>query len=202
MKADKLTVNGLFDPNERRDAPLFQRPYVWDEESNWEPLWESIRGLATKRLVDNIVRPHFLGTIVLDQLLTQAGKLHVRQLIDGQQRLTTLQLALAAARDLCLERGANKYRESFKGLTDNHVPLSDDVEDVFKVWPTNADRDEFRTVMTAGSRTAVANLLMEGEGRIRTHIYTSSTVLRPGLTKRQLASKYAFEPSIAPCETI
>jgi hypothetical protein len=167
MKADKLTVNGLFDPNERRDAPLFQRPYVWGEESNWEPLWESIRDLATKRLTHNEVRPHFLGTVVLDQLLTSAGKLHVRQLIDGQQRLTTLQLALAAARDLCAERGENKYRESFKGLTDNHVPLSDDPDDLFKVWPTNADREEFRLVMKAGARTNVEQLLIGGESRIK-----------------------------------
>ena len=34
MRADKLTVNGLFDPTERRDAPLFQRPYVWNQKQN------------------------------------------------------------------------------------------------------------------------------------------------------------------------
>ncbi len=37
MRADKLTVNGLFDPTERRDALLFQRPYVWKREENWAP---------------------------------------------------------------------------------------------------------------------------------------------------------------------
>jgi hypothetical protein len=167
MKADKLTVDGLFDPNERREAPLFQRPYVWKQESNWEPLWESIKDLAVKRLTETRVHPHFLGTVVLDQLRTPAGKLHARQLIDGQQRLTTLQLALAAARDLALELGERKYSESFKGLTHNHVPLSDDLDDIFKVWPTNADRDEFRTVMTAGSRPAVEALVLDGECLIR-----------------------------------
>ena len=49
MRADKLTVNGLFDPTERREAPLFQRPYVWTEEKNWEPLWESIKAVLAKR---------------------------------------------------------------------------------------------------------------------------------------------------------
>jgi hypothetical protein len=167
MKADKLTVNGLFDPNERREAPLFQRPYVWNQELNWEPLWESIKALATKRLTETRVHPHFLGTVVLDQLRTPAGKLHARQLIDGQQRLTTLQVALAAARDLSLEFGETKYGASFKGLTDNHVPLSDDPDDVFKVWPTNADRGEFRTVMTAGSRAAARSLILDGACLIR-----------------------------------
>jgi hypothetical protein len=167
MRADKLTVNGLFDPNERREAPLFQRPYVWKQEANWEPLWESIKALAEKRLTEARVHPHFLGTVVLDQLRTPAGKLHARQLIDGQQRLTTLQVALAAARDLALEFGETKYGESFKGLTNNHVPLSDDPDDVFKVWPTNADRNEFRSVMNAGSREVVRALLLDGESLIR-----------------------------------
>jgi hypothetical protein len=167
MKADKLTVNGLFDPNERREAPLFQRPYVWNQEHNWEPLWESIKALAAKRLTEKRVHPHFLGTVVLDQLRTPAGKLHARQLIDGQQRLTTLQIALAAARDLCFEFGEEKYGASFKGLTDNRVPLSDDPDDIFKVWPTNADRQEFGAVMAAGSRPKVRALVLEGECLIR-----------------------------------
>lgn len=72
MRADKLTVYGLFDPTERREAPLFQRPYVWKEKENWEPLWESIRTVAEKRLINAQARPHFLGTVVLDQLRTAA----------------------------------------------------------------------------------------------------------------------------------
>lgn len=95
--------------------------------------------------------PHFLGTIVLDQLSTPTGKVHARQIIDGQQRLTTLQLALAAARDLCNTLGQKKYGDAFKKLTDNDVPLSEDPKDVFKVWPTNADQEQFQAIMTSGS---------------------------------------------------
>jgi uncharacterized protein with ParB-like and HNH nuclease domain len=167
MKAAKLTVNGLFDPNERREAPLFQRPYVWKEESNWEPLWESVKSLAEKRVVGKGLRPHFLGTVVLDQLRTPSGDLHARQLIDGQQRLTTLQIALAAARDLAIELSEEKYGESFRGLTQNHVPLSDDPDDKFKVWPTNADRAAFRAVMNAGSKRSVEELGFDDECLIR-----------------------------------
>jgi uncharacterized protein with ParB-like and HNH nuclease domain len=167
VKAAKLTITGLFDPNERREAPLFQRPYVWKEEANWEPLWESIKALAEKRLVNTPPRPHFLGTVVLDQLRTPSGRLPARQLIDGQQRLTTLQIALAAARDLALELGQRKYSESFRVLTNNHVPLSEDPDELFKIWPTNADRDEFRSVMNAGSRAAVESLKVDGDALLR-----------------------------------
>jgi hypothetical protein len=158
MKVDKLTIERIFERAERLEAPLFQRPYVWREDENWLPLWESIQLVAERQLSGMAVRPHFLGTIVLDQLKTSAGRLHARQIIDGQQRLTTLQLAIAAARDLSNHASQERYGQAFMALTDNHVPLSDEPDDVFKVWPTNADRENFRDVMKAGSLAAVHKL--------------------------------------------
>jgi hypothetical protein len=158
MKVDKLTLERIFERDERLEAPLFQRPYVWKREENWTPLWESTRSVAEKRLAGMPTRPHFLGAIVLDQVKTPLGRLHARQIIDGQQRLTTLQLALVAARDLCAKLSEHRYAKAFEKLVVNDVPLSDDPNDTFKVWPTNADREEFRVVMKAGSPSVVRKL--------------------------------------------
>jgi uncharacterized protein with ParB-like and HNH nuclease domain len=158
MKADKLTLERVFDRTERLEAPLFQRPYVWKEEENWVPLWEAIETIAEKKFENRHTRPHFLGTIVLDQLKTQTGNIHARQIIDGQQRLTTLQILLAAVRDLSTGYNQTRYADTFRKLTDNQFPLSNDPDVIFKVWPTNADRDDFRDVMRAGSIEAVRNL--------------------------------------------
>lgn len=155
MKADKLTIEKIFDKTERLEAPLFQRPYVWNKERNWVPLWEAIEPIATRRLEGKSVRPHFLGTIVLDQMKTGTGQISVRQIIDGQQRLTTLQLLLAAIRDLCTACSEERYAEAFNKLTNNYVPLSDDEDDKLKVLPTNADRNDFKSVMWANSLEAV-----------------------------------------------
>jgi len=163
MKVDKLTVGKIFDTTERLEAPLFQRPYVWEQEPNWAPLWESIRVIAEKRLQGQLGRPHFLGAIVLDQLPTPMGRVHVRQIIDGQQRLTTMQVFLSAARNLAAELGQNKHAQAFRRLIDNDVPLSDDPDDKFKVWPTNADRDEFRSVIAAADSLAVRKLADDGD---------------------------------------
>lgn len=105
MRVDKLNLERIFERTERLEAPLFQRPYVWKRERNWEPLWGVIRKVADIRSGGQQPRPCFLGAIVLDQLKTSTGKLHARQIIDGQQRLTTLQLAIAAACDLCAQKG-------------------------------------------------------------------------------------------------
>jgi Protein of unknown function DUF262/Protein of unknown function (DUF1524) len=158
MKVDKLTLERVFERTERLEAPLFQRPYVWGQGRNWEPLWASIQMVAERRLEKKPVHPHFLGTVVLDQLKTGLGKIHVRHIIDGQQRLTTLQLALAASRDLCSRLNEGRYAKAFEKLTFNEVPLSDNPDDAFKVWPTNADREDFRAVLKAGSPVAVRKM--------------------------------------------
>lgn len=102
------------------------------------------------------MRPHFLGSIVLDQTNTPTGEITVRQVIDGQQRLATLQILIGALRDLAGMLGFAKYREGFNRLAENFVPSAKRPESMFKVWPTNQDRQHFRTVMTAGSLAALA----------------------------------------------
>jgi uncharacterized protein with ParB-like and HNH nuclease domain len=74
------------------------RPYVWEKEEQWAPLWQDVRQLAELRLA----RPsddakHFLGAIVVQGQEPILGDLHASSIIDGQQRLTTLQLLMDAA---------------------------------------------------------------------------------------------------------
>ena len=77
--------------------PDYQRAYAW-ERKQCEDLWEDIReGMSTKT-------PHFLGTVVLmsqDELRRdrEGRSLRVFQLVDGQQRATTLCLLLLAVYD-------------------------------------------------------------------------------------------------------
>ena len=159
MKADRLPVGRIFDGTERLEAPLFQRPYVWNEDDNWVPLWDAAHSLIRKRAAEQRVRPHFLGTIVLDQLKTRTGHIHSREIVDGQQRLTTFQLMLAAARDLCRDMQQKEYAAAFDKLAKNDAPLSKEDDELFKVWPTNADRGLFRQVMLCKNPLDVAKML-------------------------------------------
>jgi len=150
MKAEDKSLDAIFVGTLQIQVPLFQRPYVWEQETNWEPLWEAIKTVADRRLTEDKIRPHFLGAIVLEQKRSRTGEVGTRQVIDGQQRLTTLQIVIAAIRDLCSERGLDNYHEAFKRISVNQI-FSKNKDSIFKVWPTNIDREEFRNVMTAGS---------------------------------------------------
>ena len=147
MDAGTLSVQKIFGYDRRLIVPLFQRPYVWTRDMQWEPLWNDIRAVADRLARGSDSRPHFLGAIVLDMIPKPTGHLETRLVIDGQQRLTTIQLLLEAFSDICADRGIDRYDRALLKLTRNDDPMSEDYDDQFKVWPTNVDQDHFRKVM-------------------------------------------------------
>ncbi len=158
MKADSLSVRQLFAQDRRYLVPLFQRPYVWGKEGQWQPLWDDLTKVAERRNDGRPAKPHFLGAVVLDQLRTSIASFDTRQIIDGQQRLTTLQILLAALRDLAHQLGSSDLERAFERLLRNDDPLNKDPDATFKVWPTNVDREQFRAVITASSPDVVEAL--------------------------------------------
>ncbi|MBO9879258.1 DUF262 domain-containing protein [Xanthomonas sp. D-99] len=136
MDAKTNQLDALFDGNKFYQVPLFQRPYVWDEKENWEPLWEDIQALLDKRLRTGKAHPHFMGAIVLEQVPNPAGSIETRLVIDGQQRFTTLQVFLMAARNLCAAKGAEKFAGRFTGLIENAANRAETEEEKFKLLPT------------------------------------------------------------------
>lgn len=160
MEANTRKLERIFDQTITYQIPLFQRPYVWKQEDNWEPLWEDIQTLLDKHLRGTKVHAHFLGAVVLEQLANSTGSIESRQVIDGQQRFTTLQLFLMAARDLASYHKASKYIERFTDLVANRRSKIDHDDEVFKVWPTNSNRAAFRLVHEAGSLEQVDQELM------------------------------------------
>ncbi len=70
--------------------------------------------------------------------------------IDGQQRLTTLQVILCALRDFAtLNEFADTLTE-LKRVTENTCRREQEFE-TYKVWPTTGDRLVYESVLTAGS---------------------------------------------------
>src|SRR5882672_5708709 len=98
MNADTVAIHKLFQDRRQFRVPFYQRAYVWDREHQWERLWADILEKAEDRLGDVDPTPHFLGAVVLEPQ-SRTGLLGVETLhiIDGQQRLTTLQYKIGRA---------------------------------------------------------------------------------------------------------
>ena len=100
---------------------------------------------------------HFIGAVVLAPLDTWGRDVVARSVIDGQQRLTTLQIVLTALRDVATAQRAEGIERAFERLTRNDF-RPDHAYEQFKVWPTTGDNHVFEQVMTAGSRNEVERL--------------------------------------------
>lgn len=153
MDTQVRTPQAIFMQPQRLLVPLFQRPYVWNEELQWEPLWKDLERVATRLLANptSAQAPHFLGAVVLQQLPTPTSDLQQRTVIDGQQRLTTLQLMLDALHAEIAAVGAAMPAARLEPLIANGEAFRRQKEDRYKVWPTNRDRAAFNEVMEATS---------------------------------------------------
>src|SRR3990172_5968595 len=81
-------------------VPIYQRSYAWTGEEISE-YWSDLRSAFGESIPE-----YFLGTIVL----TRQGKPPRDTIIDGQQRLATTSILLAALRDEFKARGDLKRR--------------------------------------------------------------------------------------------
>ena len=155
MKPNNLSVFNLFQMERRYVVPLFQRPYVWSQETQWGPLWEDVKAKANEVLEqreDDLypIRKHFLGAAVINQIRTFGLHTSAMEVIDGQQRLTTLQVLLCSLKDWANENGFNNFARKLERLTENSLSVEGE-EEKYKVWPTSGDRAVYESVFAATS---------------------------------------------------
>lgn len=151
METQVRTPQTVFMHPQRLVVPLFQRPYVWNQENQWEPLWNDVVRVTDRLICDPHGKhhPHFLGAVVLQQVQNAVGTMQERTIIDGQQRLTTLQLLFDALHAELMAVNATTPALRLEPLVMNAEPFCRQPEDRFKVWPTNRDRPAFNAVMAA-----------------------------------------------------
>jgi uncharacterized protein with ParB-like and HNH nuclease domain len=73
------------------------------KKSNWERLWDDIQALK-----ENGGAAHFMGSIVTAPYKIEPGTIPQYVVIDGQQRMITLVVLLAAIRDEAKAADAGK----------------------------------------------------------------------------------------------
>lgn len=158
MKASERTLQQLLHSSDQYVIPVFQRYYTWGT-ANWEQLMEDVGELLEVGAED---RRHFMGSIVTVPDGHQPGSIPAYQVIDGQQRLTTLSILLCVVRDVAL---AHEWNELAAEVDENYlVHRFKKGRERFKVFPRMRDRGGYlalvdRTESTAGGQIEAAHRL-------------------------------------------
>ncbi|MFI5674343.1 GmrSD restriction endonuclease domain-containing protein [Streptomyces cellulosae] len=141
-------------------VPLYQRTYSWTEK-HLKQLWSDI--LEQAQLLESEeekASTHFLGSVVLAPSPQNEATFPRWLVVDGQQRLTTLSLALAAIRDHVADTAPDEAERINEEYLINKRKSGNDH---LRLLPTQADRPQFTahirgplTDQTAGSGVATA----------------------------------------------
>ena len=131
IKANEQNLNSVFSNNYFFEIPMYQRPYSWEEEQ-------------VSALLDDLLKakerddksPYFLGSIVL---VKNEGNPQ-SDVIDGQQRLTTIAMLFCVLRELA--------EGNIKNSLDSRVRETGDIlegtKDRFRVNLRERDRKFFQ----------------------------------------------------------
>lgn len=161
MDANAYELKKILNLERRYVIPTFQRDYEWTKEGQWELLFEDLEATAARlgkardeaslngeaaTAADRRVSPHFLGAIVLERVPSPAGSLDIRAVVDGQQRLTTIQLLLRGMLDALMEMQSSRTPQ-LRRLLENPLDVIAHDEERHKLWPRKRDRDKWQAVM-------------------------------------------------------
>lgn len=141
MDARAHSVRGILQPQVQYLIPFFQRHYSW-RRRNWERLRADLWALVEDERTNS---HHFIGPLVCTQTKNVPGEPSRFQLIDGQQRLTTLTIFLAALRDVARELGFDDLAEEV--MEDYLIHKRKKDLQRFKVIPRLGDREVLTAVI-------------------------------------------------------
>jgi hypothetical protein len=151
MHAKDWALNAVLQERQQWVIPVYQRTYTWDIKPDKQipKLWEDLKERANDVLQDSKVKPHFFGAIIYSEPSEQPfGTVNKRFLVDGQQRITTFNLAICALREIARDKkfdrlvaAANEYIFNAKSPS-----MADPNREHFKLWSSSFDRPYFMII--------------------------------------------------------
>ncbi len=156
MDAKDYVVNEVLRDARRFMVPIYQRQYQWGTK-RLEPLWDDIVAKADEVLSGDSKFMHYMGALILAPT-GDANKFAITpsiQVVDGQQRLTSFQLFLAAVRDMALRYNIPDVDPVVREYLFNPAKSQDtDPNARFKLTPTPSDRTLFWAIVEKGREGA------------------------------------------------
>lgn len=119
-------------------VPPFQRPYSW-KKKNFDQLFEDLVGISEGQ--EDV---HFMGAIIMDRRLGGTTDLNTYEVIDGQQRITTIYLTVCAAVSILLK---HQKMEDATGLASKYLLANMSGYWVPKISPSMPDRHDLNIIL-------------------------------------------------------
>lgn len=144
INAQKEQLESYFRGNSQFIVPFFQRSYVWSKD-NWIELWEHILSVLESFEEGGPGEfEHFIGTIIVKRLDDTGILGEIKyELIDGQQRLTTVSLLLKAIGDSSTGEMGN-----LEGTITNNLQFTDARCNRYnRIRPSDYDLPYYEAVM-------------------------------------------------------
>lgn len=153
--------------------PSYQRPYAWTTEQASELLDDLVTACSDSGEISDR-SPYFLGSIVLIKNPTDPQT----EVVDGQQRLTTLTILLAVLRDIESGRIGEDIQRSYicqEGSVTRGIP------DSYRLSPRERDTMFFReNIQTDGGTVSLPQ--PDGLSDARRHFVENANFFREKLT--------------------
>ena len=142
---NETSFGEMLSNNRQFAIPPFQRPYTW-KKKNFVQLQEDLEGM-----LDGQEDVHFMGAIIMDRRLGGTTDLDTYEVIDGQQRITTIYLTVCASVSLLLK---HEWADTAASLAAKYLFATDKGYFVPKVSPSMTDRHDLNQIL--------GGLLVEG----------------------------------------
>lgn len=141
MKPSIQTLGQILYSPSQYVIPVFQRNYRW-ETAQWAKFWDGLNEIQKPEKRGN----HFMGFLVFVPGLAQPGQHTTFHLIDGQQRLTTSSILLAALRNVARDIGQQDLSEEIH--QDYLVHPRKKGEQHYRLLPKERDHDSYLAIVS------------------------------------------------------
>ena len=197
MKADPYSLQAVLTLKCQWVVPVFQRHYVWETTANKQlpEFWGELQD-KTLQYLDGTSRsiPHYFGAIIYSQAEADKSLNPMPQhlLVDGQQRITTFHLTLAAIREVArnYETEVLLHQTEDYLLNAESASMANPGRERFKLWPSSSDRELYQNI--------IGNPLSELKNKCP-DCFHKNGVLKKGPSPRLLRAFWYLYTEISTC---
>ena len=155
MDAKDYCLEAVLRERQQWVIPVYQRTYSWETSDGKQlpNLWSDLESKAVEQLESGKVSPHFCGAIIYSEPRERTfSTVNRRFLVDGQQRITTFNIALCAIREVAKEHALEQYIHETDDFVLNPITnaMTDPERDRFKLWSSSIDRPYYLALADDG----------------------------------------------------